>query len=271
MKVSGKHIVLSALRTPHSALRTPHSARSRSPLPRRRRGDESPLFSAGTVHSLAFSQRLLTSSPTPDSVDGRPADCDGRFAHCDCRQGVCGAGEGVGDGRKYICDGWQATGDASSSVCARNQSICGCHRCLSCSLRRLVHRPNRLISRFRCHSSRPNRHISRPNRLLSHLRHQFFRLRYDFNRFIRLHHLRSFHFSHPARLLPHPDPLPLGEGTSTGDFLRSSPTVPAPAAAPRSPARPDTLLLPAGEGRDEGENSRPPTASSFPQTPDPRP
>jgi len=63
-------------------------------------------------------------------------------------------------------------------------------------------------------------------------------------------------------VLPHPDPLPLGEGNApaASDAITSS--FHPPARSDSSPARPTSLPLPAGEGRGEGESNRPTKASS---------
>jgi hypothetical protein len=51
------------------------------------------------------------------------------------------------------------------------------------------------------------------------------------------------------------------------DSSRGFPSA-GPASAPgrRHPLRPAALLLPAGEGRDEGESHLPPAANPLPQT-----
>jgi putative heme-binding domain-containing protein len=53
-------------------------------------------------------------------------------------------------------------------------------------------------------------------------------------------------------VLPHPDPLPLGEGTRPAALGSGQPVLASEGPA-LSPRRPASLLLPAGEGRDEGE------------------
>ena len=74
--------------------------------------------------------------------------------------------------------------------------------------------------------------------------------------------LRSLYESHGMRaILPHPGPLPLGEGTAgnAAGCLADSPANPAPAFAER---RTIILPLPAGEGGGEGE--RPPRSARAP-------
>ncbi len=79
---------------------------------------------------------------------------------------------------------------------------------------------------------------------------------------------KSGQSSSKGAVLPHPSPLPLGEGTATGarrktQRVGSNPAPDAVASAKESvapnPARTAILPLPAGEGRGEGENVPPPT------------
>ncbi len=56
----------------------------------------------------------------------------------------------------------------------------------------------------------------------------------------------------PVTALPHPGPLPLGEGASPAASV-AAPHLTAPNAANQSPQRSHALPLPAGEGRGEGE------------------
>ena len=70
-------------------------------------------------------------------------------------------------------------------------------------------------------------------------------------------------------VLPHPSPLPLGEGASS-TVLGAAPKVPSSKGPATSPTLPNVLPLPAGEGRGEGDTLRSASAS-LATTPDPRP
>jgi len=64
-----------------------------------------------------------------------------------------------------------------------------------------------------------------------------------------------------SRVLPHPSPLPLGEGTASDASSLLQPLDSQPAAVGRSQALTASLPLPAGEGRGEGE--RPASKTAF--------
>ncbi|MEN9572780.1 MAG: Transcription-repair-coupling factor [Verrucomicrobiota bacterium] len=70
-------------------------------------------------------------------------------------------------------------------------------------------------------------------------------------------------------VLPHPSPLPLGEGANAS-ALGAAPGTIGSRAVNRSPALSNVPPLPAGEGRGEGEMQRSASAS-LATTPDPRP
>ncbi|NBV23850.1 MAG: DUF4080 domain-containing protein [Proteobacteria bacterium] len=73
-----------------------------------------------------------------------------------------------------------------------------------------------------------------------------------------------------SSLLPHPDPLPLGEGTANHGVEQFTANGPKTATVTSAPARTAFPPLPAGEGRGEGESSRISSGSRSQLTPLPK-